>query len=48
MVGTAWRQEKSCRLFSFLGPCGAGSLFFSDMEKNDMLFQLFSIGLIFP
>ena len=25
MVGTAWRQEKSCRLFAFLGPCGARS-----------------------
>ena len=24
IAGTAWRQEKSCRLFAFLGPCGAG------------------------
>ena len=22
---TNWRQEKSCRLFAFLGPCGVGS-----------------------
>ena len=25
IAGTDWRQEKSCRLFAFLGPCGAAS-----------------------